>query len=60
MIIKRKINSNIFIGILGKDKSSNEILIENYNKRKPGKIPQFGDLTLLDSFFSFKNFLVKV
>ena len=59
LIIKRKTNHNIFIGILGKDKSSNEILIENYNKREPGKIPQFGALTLLDSFFSFKNFLIR-
>ena len=35
VIIKRKIKSNIFIGIFGKDKSSNEVLIENYNERKP-------------------------
>ena len=59
VIIKRKTKSNIFIGIFGKDKSSNDVLIENYNERKPGKIPQLGALTLLDSFFSFKNFIAR-
>lgn len=55
IIFTRKKPENLFICEL--NYNSEEILLENLKKRIPGKIPQYGALTSLESFYSFKTFL---
>lgn len=56
VVVKRIENSNLFIGRLSRDERSNNVMTENYKKRDTGKLPQFGALTTIESFYSFKSF----
>lgn len=58
-IIKRKQNSNIFIGELTENSKSRKILLKNLIKRISSPFPRLGTLIDINNFISFQNIFSK-
>lgn len=57
IIITRNPSKKIFIGSINKKIKNNQIILENFSTMTEGKLPQYGSLTNLDNFYSFKLYL---
>ena len=57
VIISRNPSKKIFVGSINKKIKNNQIILENFSKMKEGKLPEYGSLTNLDNFYSFKLYL---
>lgn len=55
LIISKKPQKNIFVGTLSNDLDTNNILKDNLINKQKGKIPQYGYITSLNCFFTFKS-----
>ncbi|AXV39092.1 hypothetical protein [Methanobacterium sp. BAmetb5] len=60
LIVSKKYHNDIFVGTLSHDYDANKILKNNLILRKLGKIPQYGYITTLSSFFTFKSFYAQI
>lgn len=60
VIINREVQKEVFIGSLSQDPKINKMLNDNLILKAKGKIPQYGHITLLDTFYTFKSLYAQI
>lgn len=60
IFISRKFQDKIFLGSLSEDNENNKVLLKNLINTETGRIPQYGYLTSIDSFYSFKSLYAQI